>query len=133
MAESLGAVLLTVDEARDIEPTQFSLWGLGSGIYFGRHHRSLLQLVDSWKQGPASAFLFATAGLSFLSPVQHWALRRRLKRKGTHILGEFCCRGWDTVGPLWLMGGLNRRRPNASDLQRAREFARQFQERPSHP
>jgi len=128
MAESLGAVLLTVEEARGMEPSQFPLWGLGSGIYFGRHHRSLLQLVDSWNQGPAAAFLFSTAGLSFLSPLQHSALRRRLQRKGTRILGEFCCRGWDTVGPLWLMGGLNRRHPNEADLQRAREFARQFKE-----
>jgi hypothetical protein len=30
------------------------------------------------------------------------------------------------VGPLWLIGGINRRHPNTSDLDRARSFAQQL-------
>lgn len=123
ISESIGADLLTVEEARSVSPDRYQLWGLGSGIYFGRHHRSLLQLVDSWNSGPAASFVFSSAGLSCLRYFQHSALRRRLQSKGSKILAEFCCRGWDTVGPLWLMGGINRRHPDSGDIERAKRFA----------
>jgi len=44
--------------------------------------------------------------------------------EGYEISGEFSCRGFDTWGPLWLTGGLNRKHPDDRDLQRARDFAR---------
>jgi flavodoxin len=130
LAEALSAELsadrFTVEEAKNVDLSQYALVGIGSGIYFGRHHQSLLDWVDSWKEAPQRTFLFSTAGLPFLWWFLHAALRNRLTRKGCSVLSEFCCRGWDTVGPLWLVGGINRKHPNARDLDRARDFARQF-------
>jgi len=100
LAAQLDADLWTVEEAQGKSLNDHSLVGLGSGIYFGRHHESLLKLVDSWGKAPERVFLFSTAGLPFLRILQHSALRVRLLRKGGSIAAEFCCRGWDTVGPL---------------------------------
>jgi flavodoxin len=131
VAEALSAELsadrFIVEKAKSVDLSQYDLVGLGSGIYFGRHHRSLLDLVDAWQTPPRRAFIFSTAGLPFLQKYQHSALRNRLFQKGCPVLSEFCCRGWDTVGPLWLLGGINRQHPNARDLDRAREFARTLQ------
>jgi flavodoxin len=123
LAAQLDADLWTVEEAEGKSLANYRLVGLGSGIYFGRHHEMLLKLVDSWDNAPERLFLFSTAGLPFLRILQHTALRRRVLNKGGAIVGEFCCRGWDTVGPLWLLGGINRKRPNTRDLNRAGRFA----------
>jgi flavodoxin len=127
LSAELSADLLTVDEAENVNLGQYELVGMGSGIYFGRHHTSLCRLADSCQQPPRRAFIFSTAGLPFLRRFQHAALRRRLVTRGCEVVSEFCCRGWDTVGPLWLMGGINRKHPDPKDLSRALEFARQLQ------
>ena len=127
LSAELSADLFTVDVAEKVRLDRYELVGLGSGIYFGRHDASLRKLVDSWQQPPRRVFIFSTAGLPFLRWFQHASLRKRLAKQGCRVVSEFCCRGWDTVGPLWLMGGINRKHPDTKDLNRALEFARQLQ------
>lgn len=126
LAAELSATVYAPEKAETEDLSGADLVGLGSGIYFGRHHRQLLRFVDQWQHPPARVFIFSTAGLPFLRRLQHAALRNRLRRRGCEVVAEFCCRGWDTVGPLWLMGGINRRHPSQTDLQRAAAFARQL-------
>lgn len=128
ICQPLNATLHSTEEARTLELRDSDVVGFGSGIYFGRHHTSLLRLADDWPKRPCRVFIFSTAGLPFLRWVQHSALRRRLVRHGCEIIGEFCCRGWDTVGPLWLMGGINRKHPNAKDVEKAKKFAELLRE-----
>ena len=45
------------------------------------------------------------------------------------ILGEFQCPGYDTWGPFKSIGGLNRGRPNKSDMARARLLANELIEK----
>lgn len=123
LAEALHASVHSPEEAKTLDVSESDLLGFGSGIYFGRHHQSLLQLVDSWPTRPCRVFVFSTAGLPFLRWFQHYALRKRLVQRGFEVVGEFCCRGWDTVGPLWFMGGINCKHPNAKDFANARAFA----------
>jgi len=125
-AAALSADLYAIDEIGQADLTQYDLVGFGSGIYFGRNHSSLLKLVDLWQKPPRRVFIFSTAGLPFLKCFQHASLRRRLKTKGCEVVAEFSCRGWDTVGPLWFIGGINRKHPDSSDLNRATEFARRM-------
>lgn len=68
-------------------------------------------------------FLFTTSGLPLLAKVWHWPLKSALMKKGYDVMTEFTCRGFDTWGPLWLTGGLNRKHPDERDIQRAQEFA----------
>jgi len=106
---------------------EYDLIGLGSGIYFGRFHSALRRWVCEMPNVPSQGrrvFLFSTSGLSFLWRVWHWPIKSRLQKKGWDVTGEFHCRGFDTVGPLWLMGGINRHHPDDRDLERAASFAR---------
>jgi hypothetical protein len=43
------------------------------------------------------------------------------------IVDEFMCPGWNTNTFLKAFGGINKGRPNAEDLEKAREFARKLQ------
>lgn len=98
------------------------LVGYGSGIYFARHDRRLLELVKSAPLIPKRAFMFSTSGSPFLFHWYHGSLRRQLRRRGCEIVGEFNCPGWDTFGPFAWFGGFYRGHPNERDLERAQEF-----------
>jgi flavodoxin len=123
MAEELEADLLTVGQAQSRTPAGYDLVGFGSGIYFMKHHKTLLQFVENL---PAvigrRAFIFSTSGEGGIR--KHAALREKLLYRGFTIVGEFSCKGWDTFGPMKLIGGINKGRPNAEDLEGARVFAR---------
>ena len=45
-------------------------------------------------------------------------------RRLSNVVGEFSCRGFDTVGPFKLIGGVNKGRPDERDLENAKKFAR---------
>jgi len=127
MASAIGADLFEAESADSELPMRYDLIGLGSGIYFGRPDRCLRSLVGKMAAGSKDVFLFSTSGLPFLSCLWHRALKRELMKKGYTLAGEFSCRGWDTVGPLSLIGGLNRHHPDENDLRRAAAFARSLQ------
>lgn len=126
MADVFDARILRPEEVDPAGLGDFDLIGLGSGIYFGRAHPAIRQLVLALARpgnAPKCVFLFSTSGIPFLSWLWHRPLKRQLERAGSAIVGEFSCRGWDTVGPLRLLGGINRCHPDLHDLERARRFA----------
>jgi flavodoxin len=132
MAEVLSAEIVCSADATLKMLSQYDVIGFGSGIYFGKHHASLTELVNGMENVPSQVFIFSTAGLPFLARLFHWPLRRALRRHGCRILGEFSCRGWDTVGPLVLICGINRHHPNDFDLKRAQQFAIDIRDDLSH-
>lgn len=124
MANLLKAKLLKPNEINKNALSKYNLLGFGSGIYAGRHHKPLLELVDELPESNRKAFIFSTAGFSLLKPIWHKALKRKLLKKGFNIIGEFCCKGFNTCGPFKLIGGINKARPNEKDLKRAEEFVK---------
>jgi flavodoxin len=121
MAEALGAELIQVANAKPDMLAPYDLVGFGSGIYFGKHHKTLLQFVETLPTATQKrAFVFSTSGDG---KIHHAALKEKLASRGFTMVDEFCCRGWDTVGPLKLFGGINKGRPDENDLAAARAFA----------
>ena len=53
----------------------------------------------------------------------HSTLRKKLESKGYMIVDEFACKGHNTNSFLKYLGGMNKGRPNAEDLNAAEEFA----------
>jgi flavodoxin len=100
--------------------------GFGSGIYYGKLHKNLLELADKLPQvAGKKAFIFSTSGgpAKEKEPKFHKHLREKLQLKGFSIVGEFNCAAFDTFGPLRLFGGANKGRPNEEDLKKAEAFA----------
>jgi flavodoxin len=127
IANILNADLLQVRQADAGMLEQYDLIGFGSGIYFGKHHESLLDFVDKLPMPRnKKAFIFSTSGLRKI-PFFHdfdKRLKEKLRRKGFDTVGEFSCRGLDTYRATRLVGGINKGRPNAKDLKQAEDFAR---------
>jgi flavodoxin len=127
MANALDAQLLRVEQVNPNLLEQYDLIGFGSGIYFGKHHESLLDFVDRLPvQRNKKAFIFSTSGLRKIPFVHDFdkPLEEKLRQKGFHIIGEFSCKGFDTSQAAKIIGGVNRGRPNEEDLKLAEDFAR---------
>ncbi|MFN3301600.1 MAG: flavodoxin family protein [Patescibacteria group bacterium] len=124
MAEVLDAKLVKPSEVKPEELLDYDLIGFGSGIYWWRHHR---QLIDLAKKLPIvkekMAFIFSTSGLRYGKKIIHYFLKKLLIKKGFKIIGEFNCPGYDTFGILKIFGGINKDRPNEKDLKKATLFA----------
>jgi len=123
MAEVLHAEIISPGDVNVEALANFDLIGFGSGIDHGKHYKGLLKRVDALPMLDKNAFVFSTRGAPRLG-TYHRILNNTLAEKGFTIVGEFSCRGFDTNGPLRLVGGIAKGRPNEQDLQSAREFAK---------
>lgn len=126
MAEVLGAECVSPDDCPYERLASCTLLGVGSGVYYGGIHDELWQWVRGLPETygrSLGVFVFTTSGLPVLAKLWHAPLKAVLAKKGYDVMAEFSCRGFDTWGPLWITGGLNRKHPDERDLQRAREFA----------
>jgi flavodoxin len=147
MAGELRADIVRAVDADPAGIDRYDLIGFGSGIYHNRHHQSLLRFAESLEPvgrelrdtivsmgvdipftdrlrpvGGKLAFIFSTSGRGLVK--DHAALRDILTVKGLRIIGEFTCKGWDTYTVRNIVGGINRGKPDAEDIERAVEFAR---------
>ena len=127
MASELNAYVVEPEEIRPEEALEYDLLGLGSGIFFGRFHRRILDFVDRLPPGGGrKAFVFSTSGLGQSS--YNDFLGAILRNKDFRVVGSFACRGYDTFSLLKIFGGINRGRPNEEDLQASRLFAIKLKE-----
>ncbi len=126
MAENLEADIISFEKFNLHDLNNYSLIGFGSGVYFGKFHRGLINLVKKIsKQDNKKAFIFTTAGMkkNFLLNHSHSHIKKLLRNKGFSVIDEFSCLGYDTYGPLKLFGGVNIGRPNENDFEKACKFA----------
>lgn len=120
MAATLAATVVNPEEVDVGKLSEYGLIGLGSGIYFGKHHKTIRALADRLPAPGTAVFVFSTSGAT---RDQNGPLVAQLKGKGLDVKGSFTCRGFDTFGPFKLTGGLQKGHPDEKDLEDARKFA----------
>lgn len=122
MGEVLKAELKNPKDVNVDDLKNYDLIGFGSGIYYGKFHKNILELLKKIKsQGKQRVFVFSTSGQG--REQYNESLKSELKEKGFEVVGSFACKGFDTYGPLKLIGGIAKGRPNEEDFSKAREFA----------
>jgi len=128
MAKVLEAKLIRPEEIDPNEINNYDLIGFGSGIYAFKHHNNLIGLVEKLSDfAGKKAFIFSTCGGNERDIKRnHKKLREKLKEKKFDIIGEFSCKGWDSFGPLRLIGGMNKGRPDENDFKMAENFANEL-------
>lgn len=113
-------------EAKDVsshpELSDYDLIGFGSGVYYSKPADELADFIREIKTSKQKAFVFVTYGSRWQSTVEN--LKRSLSNKGIQVVGEFKTPGFDNYGPLKLIGGIKKGRPNANDLKEAEEFGK---------
>jgi len=126
LAETLDAEMRSPDGIDPSVLQEYALIGFGSGIYGAKHHETMLELANRLPPvADKKAFIFSTSAIITDSKVasDHSVLRDILEAKGYTIVDEFSCRGFNTNSFLKYLGGMNKGRPSAEDLERARMFA----------
>lgn len=121
MAKTLGCLLVKADKALTMNLNDFKTIGLGSGIYFGKHHPKLFEVVEQLKTGEQDVFIFSSRGNPFLGKY-HQPLKDVLFAKNKKIIGEFSVRGYDETGPWVIIGGGHRGKPDEKDMKKAVRF-----------
>jgi len=123
-ASVLNAEIKTPPEVNLNGLSEYDLIGFGSGIYFGKHHKTLLDLADKLPQvANKKAFIFSTSGRTGNVSKFHKQLREKLQSKGFTIVGEFNCAGLDTYALMKIVGGINKESPSKDDIKQAETFA----------
>lgn len=121
MAQTLGCYCITVNEALFMNLDDYETIGLGSGIYFGKHHPKIFEVVEKLNSSKQDLFIFSSRGNPFLGNY-HQPLKEALCEKNKKIIGEFSVRGYDETGPWVIIGGGHRGKPNEKDLKKAVRF-----------
>lgn len=123
MAETLNADIVKFNEINVDILQEYDLIGFGSGIFYGKLHKSLADFIESIPALPdKKAFVFSTSGQG--KEDYNNTIKDKLKEKGFKVLGSFACKGFDTFGPFKLIGGIAKGRPNENDIQKAKAFAK---------
>lgn len=132
MAEVLDAEVVTPESVDPAAIPEYDVVGFGSGVYHTMVDARLRTLIRHLPvvDHRTRAFAFCTSGVP-VSPVWDYnrPVRDRLEQKGFEVIGSFSCPGFDTGWPFGFIGGINRARPDARDLDRAATFASRVRER----
>lgn len=126
VAKAIGEVLdaeLMKPEDVDIDTLkECDLVGFGSGIFYGKFHKNILQFTEKLKsENKGKAFVFSTSGQG--KEQSNDSMKKNLNEKGFEVIGSFACKGFDTFGPFKLLGGIAKGRPNDKDISKAKKFA----------
>ena len=95
--------------------------GFASGIFYFKFAKPVDTLFEQALAGSVQKLFFIyTAGA--VNAGFEKTLHKRTEQNGKICLGIFGCKGFDTFGPLKLIGGLNKGRPNENDFKNAIDF-----------
>ena len=118
VAQGRDVTLIDALAVKSADLSGYDLIGFASGIYFGKFHQSVLEFAkSSLPQGKRVFFLSTYGGSNGIKAIQE-----AVQEKSAQAVGSFGCKGYDTFGPFKLVGGINKGRPNESDLENARRF-----------
>ncbi|MBC8577110.1 flavodoxin family protein [Yanshouia hominis] len=106
------------DGARDL--SGYDLIGFASGVYGGKFGKGVLKYAQNHLPADKPVFLLYTCG----SPRGSYtaAIGEIVRKKGSRVIGEYGCPGFDTFGPFKLVGGIAKGHPNAAETDGAAAF-----------
>ncbi len=122
IAKTLKADLKELNEIDPSKIVNYDQIGFGSGIYDGKFHQSILEVIDKLPNLKGKrVFVFSTAGVIYEK--SHSIVKQKLKEKNAAIIDEFYCKGFNKNSFLKYLGGMNKGRPNEEDFIRVKTFA----------
>ncbi|MGI6662757.1 MAG: flavodoxin family protein [Bacillota bacterium] len=117
---TLGDVeLIDVVQCREADLSEHDLIGFASGIYFGKFSKAVIEFAKNNLPDNKPVFLICTYGIKGDYTKE---MREIIASKSCRLLGTYGCRGFDTFGPLRLIGGIAKGHPDENDVRGAVEF-----------
>ena len=121
MAEVAPMDIISVADAPKYNFHDYDIVGFGSGIYYGKHDKRIMEFVEKVCDKKAYTFVFSTSGsIGFLK--NNKPLVDLLKSKNKVVLGWFGCKGLDKFFVFKLLGGISKGHPDKKDCSDAQKF-----------
>lgn len=117
--------LLDISKSRVVDLSGYDIIVFASGIYYGKMHAKLIEFIHNIKLSKGqTALLMSTAGCTLCDFTG--SVKRLLQDKRIEVQGTFRCKGYDTYGPLRLLGGVAKGHPDVKDIARAKAFLSKY-------
>ena len=125
IASECGTVLVeagNVDENFNWE--DYELVGFASGIAYSRFYDSVVRAAHMIPKGTKVFFIYTCAknDKDFSA-----GIKKTVSERGAECLGSYGCRGYNTYGPLRLIGGMNNSNPSEEELKGAFGFVKDLE------
>lgn len=121
MSEVAPLTIVELENVKYYNLSEYDIVGFGSGIYYGKHDKELLNFVKKVCDKKAYSFVFSTSGSKNYEK-NNSTLVKLLESKNKVVLGSFGCRGLDKFFIFALFGGLNKNHPDIDDFEAAQQF-----------
>ena len=125
IASECGTLLVdaaTVDESFCWE--EYDLIGFASGIAYSRFYDHVTRVAGSIPSGKKVFFIYTCAKNDKDFSV---GIKKIVSERGAECIGSYGCRGYNTYGPLKLIGGMNKNNPNEDELKAAVDFVKNLE------
>ncbi|MVB12767.1 Flavodoxin domain protein [Caprobacter fermentans] len=120
MAEQANAKICTIDKVPTVRTEEYEIIGFGAGIAYGRPYDKMLKAAARFSLQGKAVFVFSTSGMG--KAKYNSALIELLKNAGASLVGSFACKGYDTYGPIKMVGGIAKGHPDEEDVAAAKQF-----------
>ena len=120
MTDGYDVDLIDVTKTDSVDLSGYDLVGFASGIYGFAPHEKVTQFAQQFLLPHTPTFFVYTYGLQKGTGTK--PLQAAAAAADAVVLGEYGCKGYDTFGPVKLIGGTAKGHPNAQDLSEARAF-----------
>ena len=121
MAEVAPLTVVELENVKHYNINEYDIVGFGSGIYYGKHDKELIEFVKKLDDFPLYNFVISTSGTNKFKKYSK-ALINVLESKNKTVLGTFGCKGLDKFFIFKLFGGINKEHPDETDYDLAQQF-----------
>ncbi len=111
--------LVDATKVDSVDYESYDIIGFASGVAYGKFYKKITSLARSVPSGKKVFFIYS-CGKNNKDYSQN--IRTILEKKDYISLGSYGCSGYDTFGPLKLVGGINKGHPDESEVKGAVDF-----------
>ena len=125
IATECGAVLVRAENVdSNFKWEEYDLIGFASGIAYSKFYDSVNRVAERIPEDKKAFFIYTCAknDKDFSA-----GIKKIVADRGAVCLGSYGCRGFNTYGPLKLIGGMNKSNPNEDELKEAEDFVKKLE------
>ena len=121
IAKEFDVELIDATQVHEKDLTGYDLIGFASGIYAAQFHQQIKNFAQINLPQNKKIFFIMTSAMNkdFTK-----SMSDSIKGKNAEVVGKFTCHGYNTFGPIKLVGGTSKGHPDENDLKDAVEFYR---------
>ena len=122
IAKEFDIELIDATKVHEKDLREYNLIGFASGIFYSKFAAPVLNFARVNLPRGKEVFFIATAG----NPRKNYfdSITGITSEKECRERGRYQCKGFDTYGPLKLVGGIQKGHPDEAELKEAIDFYR---------